>query len=422
MTTNTTLHTARKPIRSLMLGAALGVFALPAAAQQEVCQSRSYTVEFEINSSGIDLNLAHNRATLDSLVDLLRDPQGRLESVRFIGRVSPDGSIETNRRLADERAWALTRYVRLRTDVPDSLMTVVGEDVDLDALRPLIEADPNVPGRKKALEILAMPGRVERMYGNLTADWRLKELKWINRGRTWAYIAEHILPPMRQATSIVVTCRMPEPPAQPEPHVTDAVEVVETVTEVVAEPVAKEKRPWYVALKTNMLYDVLAVPNIGAEVYLGKNFTVGADWMYAFWGHDTETRIYKIYGGDLYGRYYFGPGSDRPLHGMHAGVFGQMLAYDLEFGNKGWQAPRWTYGGGVEFGWTFSIGPRLNIDLNAGFGLLHGIYKDYIPVDGHFVWQATKMRNYFGPTQLEVQLEWLIGRGNTNRKPKTDNQ
>ena len=51
-----------------------------------------------------------------------------------------------------------------------------------------------------------------------------------------------------------------------------------------------------------------------------------------------------------------------------------------------------------------------------GIGYLGGSYKEYIPLDGHYVWQTTKNRRWFGPTKAGISLVWLIGRGNYSRK------
>ena len=39
-----------------------------------------------------------------------------------------------------------------------------------------------------------------------------------------------------------------------------------------------------------------------------------------------------------------------------------------------------------------------------------------LPLDGHYVWQTTKKRRWFGPTKAGISLVWLIGRGNYNEK------
>ena len=38
------------------------------------------------------------------------------------------------------------------------------------------------------------------------------------------------------------------------------------------------------------------------------------------------------------------------------------------------------------------------------------------PMDNHYVWKATKKRNWFGPTKAEVSLVWLLGGGYGNEK------
>ena len=62
------------------------------------------------------------------------------------------------------------------------------------------------------------------------------------------------------------------------------------------------------------------------------------------------------------------------------------------------------------------IARRLNLDFNIGLGYHWGEYKEYLPIDNHYVWQATKNRQFFGPTKAEVSLVWLIGCDNYNRK------
>ena len=73
-------------------------------------------------------------------------------------------------------------------------------------------------------------------------------------------------------------------------------------------------------------------------------------------------------------------------------------------------------GGGVAYGYSLPVGHRFNVDFTLGIGYLGGLYKEYIPLDGHYVWQTTKKRRWFGPTKAGISLVWLIGRGNYSRK------
>ena len=46
---------------------------------------------------------------------------------------------------------------------------------------------------------------------------------------------------------------------------------------------SQESRSYYMSLKTNALYDLLAIPNLGAEFYLGSNFSIAGNWHYVWW-------------------------------------------------------------------------------------------------------------------------------------------
>ena len=106
------------------------------------------------------------------------------------------------------------------------------------------------------------------------------------------------------------------------------------------------------------------------------------------------------------------------MTGHHLGLYGQMITYDIEWGNKGILADKWSWTVGLEYGYSLPIARRLNLDFTFGVGYHWGLFDEYIPLDGHYVWQATKRRQYFGPTKFEVSLVWLIGCGNYNKEKK----
>ena len=184
------------------------------------------------------------------------------------------------------------------------------------------------------------------------------------------------------------------------------------------------KRPFYMAIKTNMLYDVFAVPNLGAEFYLGKKFSIAANYMHAWWSKEANNFYWRYYGADVSLRWWFGkPTRVKPLQGHHVGVNYQILTYDFQLGSKGIMGglpsgnlvDRANHIVALEYGYSLPIARRLNLDFGIGFGYHWGLFEEYTPIDGHPVWQATKRRQYFGPTKLEVSLVWLIGCGNYNK-------
>lgn len=184
---------------------------------------------------------------------------------------------------------------------------------------------------------------------------------------------------------------------------------------------------YYVDVRTNLLYDALLLPNIGAEVYLGRHFSAGANWMYGWWSRDLKHIYWRAYGGELFGRWWFGNKTNKkPLSGFHVGVYGQYYLYDFELGGNGEMTGRpgcslWKqglFGGGVEFGYSMPIKKRLNIDFSLGIGYSGGTYHRFRPIDNHYVWQGTYRRRYIGPNKLEIALVWLIGKCNRNNVEK----
>lgn len=203
------------------------------------------------------------------------------------------------------------------------------------------------------------------------------------------------------------------------------VESASVPVEIPVQPESPACKPFYMSLKTNLLYDAALVSNIGAEFYLGKGWSVGANWMYAWWNSNKRHNYWRIYGGELDIRKYFGRRAQtKPLTGHHLGIYGQAFTYDFETGHKGYIGGKpggtlWdklNYAIGVEYGYSLPISRRLNLDFTLGVGYWGGEYHEYIPSDGHYVWQSTKQRHWFGPTKAEVSLIWLIGRGNYNEK------
>ena len=215
-----------------------------------------------------------------------------------------------------------------------------------------------------------------------------------------------------------------EPAPKPEPVPTPApAPVVEP--EPTPAPAPEEKKPFYMAIKTNMLYDAIAVPNLGVEFHLGKRFSLMANYTHAWWNNDAKNFYWRYYGAEASFRWWFGKSSRvKPLQGHHVGVNYQIMTYDFQLGNKGILAgkpggtliDRPTHTVALEYGYSLPVARRLNIDFVIGAGYNWGIFDEYIPIDGHYVWQSTKRRQYFGPTKLEISLVWLIGRGNYNEK------
>lgn len=380
------------------------------AAAQETCDS--VRVYFRQGQSELDMSFGNNRDALESVLKRLWEKRGdtlRLDRVVFVGGASPEGSAARNNYLSEQRAKALFDYLSRYVSLPDSVMTAEFLGRNWQGLLRLAENTPEIPYKEEVLELLREICEQEDDTGEPLA--RLMRLRG---GEPYRYMYRNLFPELR-----VSQVQFRYKPVRPT-VLCDTVYVRDTVwlrdTVYIEVPVEAEKKPFYMALKTNMLYDAALVPNIGVEFYLGKDWTIGGNWMYAWWNSDRKHNYWRIYGGDLNVRKYFGKkAKEKPLTGHHLGVYGGIVTYDFELGGKGYLGDRWSYHIGIEYGYSLPIAKRLNIDFGIGIGYLGGEYKEYVPKDGHYVWQATKNRHWFGPTKAEISLVWLIGRGNTNK-------
>ncbi len=379
---------------------------------------------------------------------LQRDTLVRVKSIRVTGTASPDGTSRSNERLSENRAKNIIAWFEERFSFPGVSFDAHAEGIDWAGLTALVETS-EMPYRDEVLNILYNTPEWIIRDGRVV-DGRKRQLGLLRGGRAWWYMAEHFFPQLWSG-GMHLSCEIerrivpqpePEPASEPQPepevaeelgcesvHIPDPVvgqtPAPEPAAEIAAQPVVPEGKPFYMSLKTNLLYDAALVPNLGAEFYVGRGWSLGGSWMYAWWKNDRRHNYWRIYGGELDVRRYFGRrAAEKPLTGHHVGLYGQMLTYDFERGGKGclggkpggtlWDKMSW--GVGLEYGYALPIGRRLNLDFGIGVGYLGGEYWEYKPVDNHYVWQATKHRHWFGPTKAEVSLVWLIGSGNFNRK------
>lgn len=171
-----------------------------------------------------------------------------------------------------------------------------------------------------------------------------------------------------------------------------------------------------VALKSNLLHDAMLTPDVGIEVRLPGNFSVGAEGILAWWSNDRRHHSWRIYGGWAEARYWFGKKSaERALTGHHAGIYGSIHSFDFEFGRgRGWQTPGVMWDAGVSYGYSWELNARLNIDLSARLGYAEGEVTNYDAQCGMHVCKGRKMHRYVGLTDICVTLVWFPGKKSRN--------
>ena len=387
----------------------------------------SVKIYFRQGYSVLDMSIRDNAEVLGRIADSLRwsytDSLYTLKSVEVVGGASPEGTIPLNRRLSEKRANVLFDYLSQYGILPDSLTTFTFLGRDWGGLLELVEQDGNVPYREETIEFLRdIISRCEG--GEKLADNNVGRLSRFMGGAPYRYMYRELFPEIR-ASRVYLTYDKTRNPIYL-PLAQAPVVLLDTPPGAgvgrTVEPVPY-RRPFYMALKTNMLYDALLVPNASVEFYLGKNWSISGGWMHGWWKSDPAHWYWRMYGGDLSLRRWFGRrAGQKPLTGHHIGIYGSAFTYDFENGGRGYLGgqpggtllDRANFSAGIEYGYSLPVARRLNLDFTVGLGWIGGQYHEYLPIDDCYVWQSTSRMDYFGPTKLEVSLVWLLGRGNIN--------
>ena len=399
------------------------------------------TIYFRPGYSLLELSYRDNAANMKALTQGIQTIKGnpcvQLQHIRILSAASPEGNSALNKRVAKRRGERLRDYLKETLVLPDSIFTVSSAGEDWQGLASLI-AREKTPWRNKALQIIRHTPEWVTRNGKVV-DGRKRQLQNLDGGKAWKYMLDNHFYTLR--TGAVVVCEVKTLAAESTPSAAEARSEQARSEQARPEPASQQSAsqspsspPFpaipsqvhpeqesppvasYFALKSNLLYDALLIPNLSLEASIGSGWTLGAGGMLAWWSKDAKHRYWRIYGGDLEIRKYFGTLSkSKPLQGHHLGIYGDFLTYDFEFGAKGYQSKA-TYAAGIKYGYSHPIANRLNLDFALGIGYLHSNYKTYVPRDGCYVYQETKKRKWLGPTQAEISLVWLLGKGNTNKK------
>jgi len=402
-------------------------------SQKSKCipNSATFIVNFRQSKWNLDRSFGDNTIVLDSIDRLLstirNDSIYRLRRICFTGSASPEGSLKFNRFLSERRALSLFNELNTRGYLDDDEKAFLFLGRDWEGVLRLAEKDEAVPYREETMALLKSIAAEKQRTGT-EPKRSLERLKQLRHGVPYFYLYRNVFPSVRASRLVIGYDQIIQPIEIITPELIKTVSSgIDSITVIPADFITgipeKPASPLYMDVRSNMLFDALALPNIGLELYLGRNFSIGANWVYAWWSKNARHRYWRAYGGELFGRWWFGHAARRkPLTGHHVGVYGQIYTYDFERGGEGemggkpggnlWEKAQW--GAGIEYGYSLPVARRINIDFSIGLGYTTGYYHTYKPVETHYVWQSTRHRNWFGPTKAEVSLVWLIGRDNYN--------
>lgn len=337
----------------------------------------------------------------------------KVTAATIFGAASLEGGLQLNKELAMKRANRLLKLLHQRQFMLDGFSVktnFLGRNWN-ELLR-ILETDKLLPNKQNIISFIkSLPTDANGIIKEDT-DY-LQGFTQVAGAEAYAYLNKYLFPELRSSVLEIALEKFEkeEVPVEPQPRLRDTVPA--TIIEEIIEDVLPCK-PLFLDLRTNLLHDLLLTPNIGAEMYLGRGYSLLGNWSYAWW--NSNHNYWRISGGDIEVRRYLGHRSHKPLTGHHLGLYGQMATFDFGYKGKGFIGDRWFYGGGVAYGYSLPITKQFNLDFTLGLGYLKGQIRKYEWTDRIecYKWLSTQQRSWFGPTKLEVSLVWLIGCDNIN--------
>ena len=379
----------------------------------------SCLLHFRVNSSLVIKDYINNNSTLEKFNDIFSDTTyiSQLNSISIFATTSPEGVLKNNELLAHERSNAIKGYLIWRYPYLKNItLNTQAYVCQWSELIPYIENDNIIPYKNLILKILKNQNNLTRA----TIEWRLRN---IDNGLVWEYISKYYLPNLRSVWCVINTLK-----------VTEQKKVISEVKELVAVNIPidtlpvnpktipsstefnREKKEYF-ALKTNLLFDALLMPNIEIEVPIGNRFSISGEWMFPWWVGKNNDMALQILAGTLEGRYWFGDRSKkRKMTGWFAGFYAGGGLYDLQYKSEGYQG-EFFIAAGLSGGYAHTINKKgnLRMEYSLGIGYLQTNYRHYIGMEDnkYLVWQNDGKYSWFGPTKLKVSLVWML---NFNKK------
>lgn len=272
--------------KAITAAALILISASPLAAQTSVPDSVAVvesTAQFRQSWARFHHDADTTREAVEAFVAQFRQAGG-LDTVVITSSASPEGTPRWLTPLARERGEYL-RSLLLDAGIPASQIKMGTLDVDWPMLQGFVAADAAVPGQQEVLDIF------HRYLPQGTPALKPR-LRRAAHSQAWPYMYRKYFPAMRYArASFAKPLPLPPPPEpkpQPEPEpLPEPVIVEEAQTVAVIE--VKPCTPRYWALKSNMLHDLVLIPNIGLEWAFLPQWSLAADYSGAWWGNAWRT-------------------------------------------------------------------------------------------------------------------------------------
>ena len=380
---------------------------------------KNILIHYENDKAWPRWEYANNKQARETLIKVIEELTSKSDKQRTIiieGAASPIGSDKYNKELAMRRAVILRKLILKFKGGKDLRIHLISVGEDWGTFAQHIDNTYHRANREKVLAI------VRTKASNNEKERRLKA---IDNGRTWRELVNNYMNTARNAAVIrivesdpVVTSTSAHrglvgevkpvelilPFELPGKVVGSASQSQSATTESVAEP---QLRYPIFAFRSNLLVPAL---NIGVEVPIGTNWSIGADYYYPWvWPKSNNQHCFELLAWGIEARYWFGRNRtlfDR-LQGHSLGLYGYMGYYDFEYNYHGYQGEFANIG--LDYTYAMAVGKKRSVhfEFSLGVGYIYSQARKYSVIESGAPLisdKITKKIGYFGPTKANISL------------------
>lgn len=383
----------------------------------------NFAIHYRVNETVVDEDYMGNKEQIHKIKHYLVNSP-RVDSITIYAWSSPDGLYNKNRSLSRKRASSAKRLLLQHS--PDSAKLNSGKikispiAENWEGLSALVKEGYSRKDREKVLAILG--------DDTIGSDNKKRELKKLDKDRTWKYLADNYLPQLRAATWVCVWAEviqgMPEVAAVVQDSLEHPYIGLAPLPPYDYKPVLpQEESRTIAAVKTNLLYDAVTAVNFAVEVPFEikeQKFSALYEHHCPWWHIGNKYCLqFLTFGGEA--RWWFLPNTVEEsekrierdaLLGHFAGLYIWGGLGDIQIGrNFGCsQFDFWSVG--VTYGYAMPISKYLNLEFSLSVGYANIPYQCYTPSDDWEVLIRDPYKvgtlHYFGPTKAEVSLVFPI--------------
>ena len=372
-----------------------------------------FDVDFRHNSAVIEPEFGENKNHLEKIISFIEeinsDSTNSIRRITFCGSVSPEGSFQLNRRLANNRLKALEQYIRNRLVIPDSIIAYDDGYIPWEQFRQMVEG-MEFEHKDKVLEIMDKDSYYVSYHGNTQINSRVAELMQLEEGDVWRQLYA-IFHDMRCAFAVIVTSKRPaiaafdKVDAIPMP---DSIAIPTYVRPVVSAPaVADEYRHLHIA--TNLPAWGLLLSNATLEIDLARRWSLAVPAYYSALNYFADNVKFRTVTIQPELRYWFRGCESSWYAGAHMGVSYFNVAWGDLFRYQDHNMNTPAIGGGLSVGYRLPLGKSKHwcLDLSLGAGAYAVHYDRFINIPNGFLVDSQK-KTYVGIDQAAISFSYMF--------------